>query len=464
MLALPVLLLGSITALPAATAAGTSCATGTPILGDYNGDASAEALVGQWVEGVDQWGNGVERFFAVSADGSATAFVDGWSYARNADLNGDTCSDVVLTDFDNHVGLVLGTPDGLDPDAVIPVEIPQTNGVDTSAADTSPAVGLRHDGISQVVVAGKVYDDFEYKEAGDNFVDVYTLDADGTPGVPQIITGEQVGASRTNSRFVTLAGSGGSVAVGSSSDRVGRATGAGAVYLFSPASTDAEKMVFRTRITQASKGVPGTAEAGDGFGESLSFRDGYLAIGAPGENIGGARDAGLVQPVRWNESSHSWTAYRAVHQGTAGVTGTNETGDGFGSTVLVTRGLTGAGSWDIAIGTPAEKVGSARGAGSVTVANFTRKVFRTYTQGRGGVPGGPEVADFFGNALGSLRTTSGADTLLIAADGEGLAGCTDAGMVVRSDGDPLTSVTTWASIAPPHCGADEHFWGLTISS
>lgn len=347
---------------------------------------------------------------------------------------------------------------------MIPVEIPQTKGVDISASDTSAAVGLRHDGISQVVVAGTVYDDFDEREAGDNFVNVYTLDAAGAPGEPQIIAGDRVGASRTGSRFATLAGSGGSVAVGSSSDTVGRAKGAGAVYLFSASTTDAKKMVFRTRLTQASKGVPGTAEAGDGFGASLSFRDGHLAIGAPGENIGRARDAGVVQPIRWNESSHSWTAYRAIHQGTAGVPGTNETGDGFGSTVLVTRGLTGAGSWDIAIGTPAEKIGSARGAGSVTVANFTKKVFRTFTQGRGGVPGGPEVADFFGNALGSLRTPSGADTLLIAADGEGLAGCTDAGVVVRSDGGPLTSATTWASIAPPHCGADELFWGITISS
>lgn len=111
-LVLPVVLLGSVTAPPTASAAGTSCAPGTPIPGDHNGDGIAEALVGQWVEDVDQWGNGVERLFAVSSDGSATRFVDGWSSARNADLNGDTCSDVVLTDFDNHVGLVLGTRTG----------------------------------------------------------------------------------------------------------------------------------------------------------------------------------------------------------------------------------------------------------------------------------------------------------------------------------------------------------------
>ncbi len=128
-------------------------------------------------------------------------------------------------------------------------------------------------------------------------------------------------------------------------------------------------------------------------------------------------DAGLVQPIRWHEATSTYTAYRAIHQGTRGVVGTNEAGDYFGSHVVVTRGLTATGSYDIAIGA-SEVVGKAYDAGSVTVANFTRPIYRTFTQNSRGVPGTAEPYDEFGGALGVVRTSATTDTLLIGASGE----------------------------------------------
>jgi len=78
-------------------------------------------------------------------------------------------------------------------------------------------------------------------------------------------------------------------------------------------------------------------ETADRFGSSLA--DGFLAefdgtvdlaIGAPGETVGGAAGAGAVSVVRNDDTGFLATGSQLFYQG-AGVPGTAETGDGFGA-------------------------------------------------------------------------------------------------------------------------------------
>ncbi|ACY99520.1 FG-GAP repeat protein [Thermomonospora curvata DSM 43183] len=97
------------------------------------------------------------------------------------------------------------------------------------------------------------------------------------------------------------------LAIGSPNGKVGKKAGAGfvsVIYGSAKGLNTAKKKVF----TQNSKGIPGTAEAGDNFGYSLASadfdRDGYadLAIGAPGEDTAAGANAGTVT-ILWGTRS-----------------------------------------------------------------------------------------------------------------------------------------------------------------
>ncbi|MET8680912.1 FG-GAP repeat protein [Streptomyces sp. NPDC004647] len=88
--------------------------------------------------------------------------------------------------------------------------------------------------------------------------------------------------------------------------------------------------------TQDSPGVPGTAEAGDGWGTDLSLGDtdgdGYadLAVGAAGEDIGTLADAGAVWVLRGSQDGLTTTKAKDFNQDTDGVPGDPEKLDRFG--------------------------------------------------------------------------------------------------------------------------------------
>ncbi|MCA0297238.1 MAG: hypothetical protein LCH96_18395 [Actinobacteria bacterium] len=455
-LTLAILAAGLVAAPPVASAAPTTpCALGTPIPGDLDGNGVAESLISQTVDGV-------RRYWSVAADGSLAEEPVTGAQTRFADLNGDVCSDVLDIDQEPRTTrFLLGSPDGLTPAGITihPPEVPDTE----STYLTSP-VALRHDGLSQVVFAGFGYNSDTPGIGSENrtVVYVYTLDADANPGEPQVIAGATFGAQAKHTAPAVLDGSGDVAAFGSPADSVGKASGAGAVYLFSADPADPGKLVFRVRLTQDSPGVPDRAESGDGFGASLSLRDGRLAIGVPEEQLGRARAAGLVQPVRWSQVTMRYRAQRAIHQGTPGVSGSNETADRFGTAVLVTRGITASGSYDIAIGTPHEGVGRARYAGSVTVASFDKATYRTWTQASAAVPGVAEDGDLFGASLGVVTTPGRPDSVVVGAPAEDVTDCPDAGAVTRSTGR-VRSTSAWIRLNPPPCSATSVSWGGWIT-
>jgi hypothetical protein len=112
-----------------------------------------------------------------------------------------------------------------------------------------------------------------------------------------------------------------------------------------------------------------------------------------------------------------------IHQDTPGAPGTAETDDMFGSSVG-TGDINHDGYADVAVGAPGESLGTARGAGAVTIlfgsaSGLTTKGAKTWTQDTEGVPGGSETGDAFGQ---SVRLTdinkNGKADLIIGAGGE----------------------------------------------
>jgi hypothetical protein len=123
-----------------------------------------------------------------------------------------------------------------------------------------------------------------------------------------------------------------------------------------------------TSITQESGAIPGSSETGDAFGYELSLGDingdGFqdLAIGTPGEDIGDATDTGSVTVLYGSASGIDTSAgVQYFTQDTAGVPGSNEDGDEFGSELQLAD-TTGDGKADLAI----DAMGENDGNGAVT--------------------------------------------------------------------------------------------------
>ncbi|MER7408401.1 FG-GAP-like repeat-containing protein [Streptomyces sp. NPDC000070] len=115
-----------------------------------------------------------------------------------------------------------------------------------------------------------------------------------------------------------------------------------------------------TVVHQDTAGVPGAAEAGDGFGTAVSTGDvngdGYadVVVSAPGEDIGPAKDAGSVTVLFGSASGlRTGSGVKSYTQDTAGVLGSAESWDRFGSAVGLTD-VTKDGKADLVVGVHGE--------------------------------------------------------------------------------------------------------------
>jgi hypothetical protein len=135
--------------------------------------------------------------------------------------------------------------------------------------------------------------------------------------------------------------------------------------------------------------TPGPDFNNDGFGD--------LAVGVPGEDVGAVDDAGVVN-VRYAPGFGRPVGLTVLTQDRP------ETGDESGSALAEGFLASSDGTVDLAVGAPGERVGSAAGAGAVSVvktddSGFLATVSQFFYQGVSGLGGTAESGDVFGAAF-----------------------------------------------------------------
>jgi hypothetical protein len=229
--------------------------------------------------------------------------------------------------------------------------------------------------------------------------------------------------------FAQVTGSG-ELLVGAPGEDVGSANGAGAVSVFAnPASSPEETLLYQGKTL-----VPGRAESGDAFGWAVTANDyndsagqDSLAVGAPGEDIGSAADAGVVV-VLYAPGFSGFGGLALLTQDRP------EDGDRFGSALADGFLAESDGTVDLAVGAPGERVGNAAGAGAVSVikndnTGFLSTGSQLFYQGAAGVPGTAEAGDGFGTAVAVGGFGEGAGGLAVGAPGEDVGSVADAGVL-----------------------------------
>lgn len=292
---------------------------------------------------------------------------------------------------------------------------------------TQLVVGAPGRDVSGVPDAGAVYL-FKWDTSSDTFVllNEFNQGADGVPGdaSPGARFGAALAAPHHGDDIGPLSTP---LFVGAPGYPVTGRAGAGVVTrLEFTTGTETPSVDDGLLLRQGSGGVPGTAEAGDAFGASLAATDNGALIGAPREDIGDATDAGAFIRWRWNDMGDA----KFISQRTANVPGTAEAGDRFGQAIYSAQETTPSGGGHyVLVGAPGEAIGSINNAGTALrfVYNGDLELTKTkaFHQDSTGVKGDPEAGDRFGSSFGSFGLTH----LLTGAPGEDVGNLQNAGAV-----------------------------------
>jgi FG-GAP repeat len=219
------------------------------------------------------------------------------------------------------------------------------------------AVGVPGEDVGTAVDAGALH--VLYGSAGGLVSDgrVLSQGAGGVPGASEGSDrfGTAMAALRLNSDVYD------DLVIGVPGEDLGTAADAGAVAILFGSATGLGGGGGRL-LTQ------GNPEAGDRFGFSLTGGEvtalDQLVVGAPGEDVGAAADAGAVSLITNPGSSPS---EQLLYQGAAGMVGTPERSDAFGSALVAGDFNDSDGQDSLAVGVPGEDVGTVPDAGVVDV-------------------------------------------------------------------------------------------------
>jgi len=151
--------------------------------------------------------------------------------------------------------------------------------------------------------------------------------------------------------------------------------------------------------------VPGDFN-GDGY------RDAVLP--APGANVAGKEGAGAVVVLYGSKSGISAAHRKTITQNTAGVPGTAEAGDGFGS-ATATADLNRDGYADLVVSAPYEDTARGKDAGLVTVLWGGKSGLTTGTD----LPAPSDYLERYGTDVAALSIGAGSRTQVAVAGSEG---------------------------------------------
>ncbi len=190
-------------------------------------------------------------------------------------------------------------------------------------------------------------------------------------------------------------------------------------------------------ITKASTGLNSSPAANDQFGAGLAVGDfngdgiADLAIGTPGQSVGGAAGAGAVYILFGSRASGlKTTGAQLWTQNSVNIQGTSEAGDHFGA-ALATGDFNNDHHIDLAVGVPDEAVGSIANAGAVNIIYGAQGgLAAKNNQMFAGINSGAAAGDLFGTALavGDFNADGFRD-LAIGSPGRASSGLVAAGVV-----------------------------------
>ncbi|MPY63724.1 VCBS repeat-containing protein [Streptomyces spongiae] len=328
---------------------------------DFDGDGYTDLAVGASGEDVGSatdggsvtvlWGSATGVSGGTSVKDPAASTHDAFGRLLTAgDFDGDGKQDLATGASDASVYVVKG---GIAKDGTTggTVKVTAPNSLQYGP-DTLRSGDVNKDGKDDLVVVGRVEADADDPGTTRSTAWYYPGAATGPGSVaPTTLPGGGVSAAVGD-----INGDGyGEIVLGNVFTRDSDLSGSlGGKVTIVPGTANGPDPATAHTLTQASPGVPGTNEANDGFGSAVSVGDingdgyGDLAIGTIFEDGTTTEDSGSTTLMYGSATGLSTTGARTLTQASAGVAGTSETMDYFGSDVLL-KDLNGDGKADYTV-------------------------------------------------------------------------------------------------------------------
>lgn len=395
---------GTYAATPAAAAARECPGASARDVGDIDGDGVADPVVvtfgppGGGPSYLDVHNSAAAEQVIGAADVGVTGVASLGYATLVVDVNADGCADVV-TLGNGAVFIIPGSPDGLVPTASRRLSSPEVDG------GWGASIAILDN--PRVLAVGASYSKKSPRQGG--AVYLYPLADDGTAGSPTVVhqdTAGVPGKSESIDDFgQELAADGNLLAIAAPFEKNGSKRLSGAVTLLK--FTGRGLGFTALRWTQDSPGFATRAETGDMFGSALAVRGNYVAIGAPYEGLGKAKEAGIVHVVKLSSATKpTVSAVYDFHQGSPKIPGRSETNDHWGGAVALAANV-GCTPMSVVIGTPGEKVGKPKErSGSVTLVGLGRTCANQWLPSASfGIP-----FRYFGRRIVTLASAAGGTT------------------------------------------------------